>query len=398
MKELTGVYKQIWDNASAVHEELIEIADYIHDNPELGREEFKASRLLADKFEKYGFQVTREAFGMPTAFLAEYAPHPEGGPVIGICAEYDALPGMGHACGHHVIASGCLGAAIALKPIMDTIGGTLRVYGTPAEESTGDKMILIRDGVFDDVDFVMQNHPNDRTMTKAQFKAMHIMDFIFHGLTAHSARCPEQGINALNGVLLGMTAVEYLRNYVRKDVSIAGYVTSGGVVFSNIPDYASCRYAIMADNKFYLEKVVQRVINCFKGAELATGATLEIQDGMILDNNVNVPTYDRVMLEHAIEAGAERVLDPVSKAATDFSSVTLRIPGSRIDIAYAPIGVGPHNPGFEAAGKTELAHKAILQSAYAMAATCYDLFTDKKLGETIKAEHKAEVERLMAEA
>ena len=361
---------------------LIEISDFIHANPELGHEEFKSSKLLCDVLEAHGFDVTRGAADIPTAFVAEYKSGKEG-PVIAFNAEYDALPEMGHGCGHQVIASSAIGAGITIKPLMDHLGGTIRVIGTPAEESTSDK------GVFADVDFCFQCHPNDRTMSDARFKAISKLEFKLYGLASHASRAPEKGISACDAATLGYIAVEMLREHITDDVRIHGIITNGGSAANTVPDYSSVEYGVRANSSEVLEDVVERVCNCFRGAAIATGAKLEIIRGKTMQSNLLNKTLNDVVLRNAIEGGAKQVLPQETMASTDFANVTRIMPAVRLDIAFVEVGTSTHSPAFAACGNKPMAHEAVITSAYAMAATAYELFTDPELCAKAKAEFAA---------
>ncbi len=372
------------DKLMEVHPRLVEISDYIHDNPELGHEEFKAARILCDEIAAAGFSVEEGVADLPTAFVGTYAPHPQDGPTVAVVAEYDALPVIGHGCGHNVIATGALGAALALKPFMDSIGGTLKIIGTPAEDTTGDKVVMLEKGVFDGVDFAMQCHPNDRTMPDAKFLAIHSMKINFYGVASHASRAPEKGISALDAMMLGFTGTEFLRGHVTKDVSIAGIITSGGTASNSIPDFASAEFGIRSLDIKTLRDVVTRVENCFRGAELMTGARLEIIHDKWLHSNVRVPLLNETVMKYARMGGAEQILPQETMASTDFSNVTTALPAARLDIAFAPVGTSTHSQGFADAGKEPMAHRAIASAAFAMAATAYDLFTKPELAAEIR--------------
>jgi amidohydrolase len=264
------------NNVSEIKDKLISINDYIHAHPELGRNEFQAMAVLCESLESAGFTVERGTAGLPTAFTAEIS-NDATGPVVAFIAEYDALPVIGHGCGHNIIATAAVGAAMAIKPLLSELKGTIKVIGTPAEDSTSDKVIMIERGVFNQVDFAMQCHPNDRTITGAEFLALHKVDFKFHGIASHASRAPEKGISALDAVLLTFNAIEYLREHGRKDVSIAGIIDNGGTAANSIPDFASAHFIIRSNDRFYLKETVERVYNCARGAALATGARLDIE-------------------------------------------------------------------------------------------------------------------------
>lgn len=373
-------------NLLANREKLIQINDFIHGNPELGRQEFKAAALLCETLEEAGFKVEKGAAGLPTAFVAEASNDPNG-PVVAFVAEYDALPKIGHGCGHSVIASAAVGAALILKPLLENLKGTIKVIGTPAEDSTADKVIMIEKGVFDQVDFAMQCHPNERTIAGAEFLALHKVDFEFHGISSHASRAPEKGISALDAVLLTFNAIEYLREHVRKDVSIAGIIENGGTAANSIPDFASAHFIIRSDDRLYLKEVVERVYNCARGAALATGARLDIKPDVWLDNLLNVPTLDRILMENTLLMDPPQVLPQETAASTDFCNISTILPASRLDIAFAPVGTSTHSQAFADAGNTPAAHRAVEIASFAMAATAYDILSNPEVAAQMKKEH-----------
>lgn len=387
MSSLINAKQQLKQNLATINDRLIAINDFIHANPELGHEEFKAVAVLTEELEKAGFKVERGISDLPTAFAAEYTEDPDG-PVVAFVAEYDALPEIGHGCGHNVIATSALGAALILKPLLAGLKGTIKVIGTPAEDTTADKVVMIERGAFDGVDFAMQCHANDRTIVGAKFKALQKVDYKFYGVASHASRAPEKGISALDAVLLTFNAIEYLREHVKKDVSIAGIITNGGTAANSIPDFASCHFVIRSDDSMYLQEVIERVNNCARGAALATGARLEIETEARLDSFLNLPAFTKLLMDNTLLMDPPQVLPQETAASTDFSNVSTILPTSRLDIAFVPVGTSTHSKAFAEAGNTAAAHRAIAISSFAMAATAYDLLANAELAESIKNEFK----------
>jgi len=381
-----GEKGEILKNLEDLRQDLKEVNDFIHGNPELGHEEIQAVRLLTGKLKEHGFTLELGAAGLPTAFVAEYRGRNDG-PTIAFVAEYDALPDLGHGCGHNIIATSALGAGLALAPLMAELHGCIRVIGTPAEDTTADKIIMIERGVFKDVDFSMQCHPNDRTMTGARFKAMHKADFLFHGRAAHTSRAPEKGISALDGVMLTFTAIEYLREHVRRDAQMSGIVTHGGTAPNIVPDFASASFVFRSDDRGYLNEVVERAYNCARGAALATGADLEILKGLWLDSMLCLSAFDKAFMENALLLDPPQVLPQTTMASTDFANLSTVLPSSRLEIAFVPPGTSTHSREFAEAGRTEAAYRAIDISAFAMAATALDLMLRPDLAAAIAKEH-----------
>lgn len=386
MSDIAQMKDDILKDLNKVMPQLIEINDYIHANPEMGNQEFEAVKRLTGILSEAGFSIQQGVADLETAFIAEIK-GPTLGPTIAFVAEYDALPEVGHGCGHNIIGTSAVGAALAIAPLMKNLSGTIKVIGTPAEDTTFEKAPMIAKGIFSDIDFAMQCHPNDRTMTGSKFKALHHVDFKFHGKSSHASRAPEKGISALDAVLQTFTAIEYLKEHVQKDVSIAGIITHGGTVPNSIPDFASARFILRSNDSKGLKEVAERAYNCARGAALATGSQLEIQENVWLDNHLCVPTLDQLYLENALTLNPPQVLPQENMASSDFCNVSTLLPSSRLDIAFVPVGTSTHSQEFADGGNTPEAHQAIKISSYAMAATAFDLLTNAEIAQRIKDEH-----------
>src|SRR5215831_13664407 len=267
--------------------ELREAADWIHAHPEIGHQEVQAAQRLCDLLRGAGVEVETGTAGMSTAFRAELSGTDGRRPCVAILAEYDALPGLGHGCGHNLI-----GAGLALLEVMPELPGSVLVLGTPAEESaapnSGGKVHMVNAGVFDDVDAAIMFHPATETvMTLDRSLAARGFEFFFHGRAAHAAGAPEDGINALDAVVMLYNGISVLRQQLRSDARVHGIILTGGAAANIIPDYAAIRYRTRADDTEYLEDVVQRVIACAEGAARATGCRLEWKEYM--------PGYENTM-------------------------------------------------------------------------------------------------------
>ena len=212
------------EKGQELHEKLCEISDYIYKNPELGNKEYKAVEVLTSFLKEHNFEIEKELLGIETAFRAIYDSKKEG-PTIGYLCEYDALPKIGHGCGHNMIGAISSGAAVALSKVLDEIGGKIIVYGTPAEETNGGKVILAEAGVFDELDAAMIVHPDGETRASGSSSALYPIRFIYKGKTAHAASCPEKGINALNSVIQLFNGIDALRQHVTPDVKMHGIIT-----------------------------------------------------------------------------------------------------------------------------------------------------------------------------
>lgn len=376
----------LYAEVESFRETMISMNDFIHDNPELGNEEFKASALLIRTLSENGFTVETPILGLATAFIATYENKP-GGPVIGLLCEYDALEGLGHACGHNLQGPSIVGAAIALSKHLGDAPATIRVYGTPAEETTSAKLPMAKEGLFDDLDVALMMHGGDRTTVDGKSLALNMVDFLFQGKSAHAAVAPEQGISALDAVLMTFNGIEYLREHVRSDVRIHGVITDGGKAANVVPDRATAQFYIRAADRPYLDTVVERVYNVARGAALATGAELTINELKLLDNKINVDSLNRIMLDNAAEAGACNITPPrINTGSTDFSTVTYRVPGACVRVWFVPFGTSSHTKEWVEAGTSPEGHAAIVTAAKTVAATAYDLITQPELLRQVKEE------------
>ncbi len=381
--------QDVYANVDNLQTKLLQINDFIHDNPETGNKEFKAFDLLTRTLEENGFKVEKGVAGLETAFIATYV-NKGGGPVIGFLAEYDALEKLGHGCGHNLIASADVGAGIALAKSLGDIPATVIVYGTPAEETTSGKLPMTAAGLFDRLDVALMTHPGDRTTVGAKSLALNLIDFTFEGKASHAAASPEKGISALDGVMMMFNGIEYLREHVRSDIRIHGIVTDGGAAANIVPERAAARFYVRGADRNYLNTVVERVYNVANGAALATGTKVTIKPIKAYDNKVILETLGQALLENAKSVGAKQIMAPPDSAgSTDFGSVTFRVPGAELGIAYVPVGTPGHSQAYVQAGTTPEGHEAVITAAKILAATGYDLITNPELLKQVKAEFAA---------
>ncbi|MDO5302853.1 MAG: amidohydrolase [Clostridia bacterium] len=257
------------------------ISDYIFNNPELGEEEVKAAKYLTEYLKTQGFTVSFPVEEMPTAFVAEYGNKEAAHFTIGFPAEYDALPGYGpngepaHACGHNWISATMCGCGVVLSKLAEELGLVVKVIGTPAEESTGGKYNLCQVGAFDDCDVVLQAHLAEASCLETKTLAMDSLEFSYYGKASHAAQFPEQGINALDGVLHLFSGINSLRQHVRSDARIHGIITHGGEAPNIVPDFAQCQISVRALDRKYMREVQEKVIRIAEGAALIPGAKME---------------------------------------------------------------------------------------------------------------------------
>jgi amidohydrolase len=364
--------------------DLIETADWIHAHPEIGHQEVEASRRLAGMLESAGIPVEMGTAGMATAFKAELGTS-AARPRVAILAEYDALPGLGHGCGHNLIGTSAIGAGLALKEVAPELAGSIWVLGTPAEESaapnSGGKVHMVNAGVFNDVDAAIMFHPATETaVTLDRSLAARGFEFYFHGRAAHAAGAPEEGINALDAVVLMYNAISVLRQQVRSDVRIHGIILSGGAAANIIPDYAAIRYRTRADDSDYLADVVNRVVACAEGAAKATGCRLEWKEYMpgyenTMPNKVLLELMTANLRSIGVQVNNERRRS--GRGSTDFGNVSRRVPGIEARIAITDVLETPgHSVEFREAAGSDQGRQAMLVAAKGLAMTAVDLLTN----------------------
>ena len=358
---------------------LIRISDEIHAHPEVAFQEFKASRLLADELEKAGFKVELGVAGLETAILAVHPDQSEG-PTIAIIAEYDALPEIGHACGHNLIATSALAASLALASIKKDIPGKLVFMGTPAEEDIGGKIMMVEKGLFKDVDAAMMFHPAPGyTMTGRQGLALTEVKIEFTGKASHASGSPEKGINALDAVIQTFNGINALRQHIKSTARIHGIISHGGVKPNIVPDYAAADFYVRAVTDEYCKELVNKLENCAKGAASATGATLKY--------TIIKPSYQsRVMnktMGDLFEKNLEEIGEPIiplppgsGAGSSDIGNVSHVVPTIHPYVSICDDSIAGHSTEFEKASASERGHEAMLNAGKALAMTALDLFSD----------------------
>jgi amidohydrolase len=382
--------------------ELIDVADWIHAHPEIGHQEFEAAKRLTDLLRRAGVQVDTNIAGMATAFKAELPGKGGDRPRLAILAEYDALPKLGHGCGHNLIGTSAVGAGLALLEVLPDLDGTVWVLGTPAEESAapnaGGKVHMVNAGVFDEVDAAIMFHPASETTISAERSlAARGFEFYFHGRAAHAAGAPEEGLNALDAVVLMYNAISMLRQQVRSDVRIHGIILSGGAAANIIPDYAAIRYRTRADDADDLATVVERVIACAEGAAKAAGCRLEWKEYMppyenTVPNSVLLELIRENLRTLGLEVASER--KQKGRGSTDFGNVTRRVPGAEARIAITDNWDVPgHSIEFREAAGSDRGRQAMLFAAKGLAMTAVDLLANPETLQRARAEFEAGMRR-----
>ena len=370
----------------ARRDELIELSLRIHSNPELGFQETKASSWLVQYLDKNGFAVERGICGLPTAFRGSCG---HGKPAIAILAEYDALPKLGHACGHNIIAANAVGAGVAAKPAVERFGGSLLVIGTPSEELYGGKIIMAERGAFDDVDIAMIVHPGVYDIATTQALACQGLEIEFFGQAAHAAARPEAGINALEAMIQALNAINSLRQHIKEKARIHGIITDGGEAANIVPAHSAGSFIVRAEDDAYLDQLKQRVINCFIGAATATGARLQYKWADVryapMRNNL---TLAQLFSQNMELVGRRLHLSDPTRAfgSTDMGNVSQIVPSIHPMVAIAPVGGEEHSPQFATAAASEAANRALLDAAKALAMTVVDMVANPETFNKVKEE------------
>lgn len=370
-------------------DDFYKISEYIGNHPELGHEEFKASAALVELLKRHGFDVTTGIDGIPTSFEAVYRGRTPG-PHIAFMAEYDALPGLGHACGHNLIGTMAAAAAIAASKSMDERSGSLYVYGTPAEETRGAKVPFSDNGIFDHLDAAMMIHPYSHYEKSGTSLAMDAVQFSFEGKSSHAAASPEKGINALDAVINTFNSINTLRQHVPADVRIHGIITEGGQAANIVPDYAEARFYVRAGRRRDLDEITEKVKNCARGASLAAGTTLDISnyefsyDDMTTNETLST-TFTNRLVETGVELSAVREQKD-GGGSLDMGNVSHVVPSIHPYIQITDEDYACHTPGFEQAARSRRGFDDMLMGAAAMAMTALDLLDQPELLHKVKDE------------
>ncbi|WP_166241762.1 M20 family metallopeptidase [Paenibacillus turpanensis] len=371
-------------------EQLTGISTYIGENPELGNEEFKACAKLTEALEEAGFTVQRNVLGLATAFIAEYDSG-KPGPIAAFLCEYDALPDIGHACGHHLICTMGIGAAFGLKAAMENggPGGIIRVYGTPAEETRGAKVTMAAEGLFDDCDFALMAHPYYAYEKSGASLAMDALQFEFTGKTAHAAASPHEGINALDAVIQLFNAVNALRQQTRSDARIHGIIAEGGKAPNIIPDYAVAQFYVRSATRPYTDELAAKLIRCAEGAALQTGCKLSVSNyeysyDELRTNETLSELFTANLKEHGIDE--REVQTGQDHGSLDLGNVSVRCPAIHPYIKVVDEKHQLHTTEFRDLAMKDRAFEGMLLGAKTLAATAYDAMTAPGLLEKIKQE------------
>ncbi|MED3574749.1 M20 family metallopeptidase [Cytobacillus praedii] len=390
LKTIDELKEAIIKNVESNKELYLATSHQIHAKPEIGNEEYFASGLLIDILEQEGFEVEKGIAGHHTSFLARKKSFLEG-PTIAFLAEYDALPGLGHACGHNIIGTTSVGAAIALSKALDETGGEVVVLGTPAEEGGPNgsaKGSFVKHGLLEGIDAALMIHPSNQTRLTSTSLAVDPLDFEFIGKPAHAAAAPHEGINALDAVIQLFNGINALRQQLKDDVRIHGIITDGGDAPNIIPEYAKARFFIRAATRAHLNEVTKKVKAIAEGAALATGATLNViafqneVDNLLLNRK-----FDEVFHGIIEELGETVVLDDKDGiGSTDAGNISQVVPTIHPYIKIGSDDLVGHTVPFREAAASKKGDEALITGAKALALTGLELIIKPELLTAIKDE------------
>lgn len=373
--------------------ELDELSLEIYNNPELGYEEYNSCKLHTEILEKYGFTVETNFSGVETGFKAVYK-SPKEGITVAYMAEYDALPDIGHGCGHNLLGTTSTGAGIVLKEIIDEIGGTVIVFGTPAEETSGAKVTYAENHEFDGVDIALMAHPGSEYTRSGNSLALEPVQFEFFGKTAHAAADPEKGINALDGAIQTFNNVNALREHILSTSRVHGVIINGGKAANVVPDYAKAQFYVRSTTKSYNTELLEKVKNCARGAALATGTELKITKFEFnYDNMVTNETLSKVFCDKIFEVAGIVVKEPrKSTGSIDAGQVSQVCPTIHpyFDITN-DTSIAAHTREFASHTLTPYAKEQMKNTIAALVLSAAEVITNKELFEEIKREFNSAV-------
>ncbi len=393
MHDVDALKDNVCAQVDAMRETFVGLSARIHETPEVGLQERQAARWLTGLLREHGFAVTQPIAGMATAFRAATKGE-RARPHVALIAEYDALAGVGHACGHNLICMASVGAAVALHRAVPTLPGTLTVLGTPAEETTGGKIPMVEQGVFEGVDAAMMFHPSRNNWWVRGALAAQGLTITFHGKSSHAAAAPEKGVNALNALLLTYHAIDALRQHVTSDVRIHGIITKGGDAPKVVPALAQGEFIVRANTRAALVDVMAKVKGCAEGAAAATGARVEFAQGLVYAERNNNPVLARYFGDNLARLGIRGEAPPEhgGVGSSDIGNVSLVAPTIHPYLAITDDAAG-HTPEFREAARSERGYAAMLNAAKGLAMTAVDVMYRPGASDELWAAFRASQQR-----
>lgn len=382
-----GIDSRLLRELKALEAEMIHYNRLLYDHPELPRQEYNSARELCAWLERHRFTVSPEVAGLPTAFVATYECG-RAGAEVAFLAEYDALPVVGHGCGHNIIASSAVGAALALARMLESsaIPGRITVYGCPDEEYDGGKVPMVEAGLFPStLDAVLHIHPGLSNSLWGWTPSATSLVMGFHGKAAHTAFEPEEGINALHALLVTFRALDALRHHVKDGTRMPATITDGGGAPNAVPAFAECRIHLTAGEKDYLLQLTEKVKNCGRGGALATGAEVDIWQGPFYDHMVNNVVIATCMKEAFAKTGRDIVPLERFTGSTDVGNVSMVVPTCAATIAVADPATQMHSKEFALATVSPRGERALNEAAAIMAQTALEIIGGAELRDRIRA-------------
>lgn len=370
--------------------DYVEISHRIHERPELGNEEIFASRTLIDQLRANDFEIETDIARHATGFIATYQSEKEG-PTIGYLAEYDALPGLGHACGHNIIGTASVLAGVALKQVIDHIGGKVVVLGCPAEEGGENgsaKASYVKAGVIDDIDIALMIHPGNETYPTINTLAVDVLDIKFYGKSAHASENADEALNALDAMISYFNGVAQLRQQIKKSHRVHGVILDGGKAANIIPDYTHARFYTRATTRKELDILTERVNQIARGAAIQTGCDYEfgpIQNGV--NEFIKTPKLDELFEKYAIEVGEEVSYDDFGFGSTDTGNVSHIVPTIHPHVKIGSRNLVGHTHRFREAAASVHGDQALIRGAKIIALMGLELIENKKLFDEVVEQH-----------
>jgi amidohydrolase len=370
-------------------DELYAVSDFLLENPEIAYQEFKACDHLSHVLEQNGFQVEKGVGNVETSFLARPADCPPSRPRVALLAEYDALPKIGHGCGHNLIAAASLGAVMALRRVMGDAAGALVLVGTPAEEGGGGKVRLAEAGVFKEMDAAMMFHPGSINIPGKGMLGRIKFKIEFFGRTAHASGSPDKGINALDALILAYGGINAYRQHLRPDGRIHGIITHGGDAPNIIPDYAAGLFYVRAGNRTYRDGLLEQVKKCCQGAALATGAKFNVDvQHPVLDPLKRNPALEAAALGNMKALGIVVDNDDGRRGSSDMGNLSHYLPAIHPYLAIVAPEIPGHSTDFRDATTSSRGRRTLLDAARMLAMTAWDFLSSPELREKVRRDFK----------
>jgi len=376
--------ERIGREVESLADDLFAVSDFLLANPEIAYQEFKARDYLSRILEQKGFEVEKGVGNVETSFLARPADCRPSRPTVALLAEYDALPKIGHGCGHNLIAAASLGAVVALRLILGDEAGGLVLVGTPAEEGGGGKVRLAEAGVFEEMDAAMMFHPGSTNIPGKGMLGRIKFNIEFFGRSAHASGTPDKGINALDALILAYSSINAYRQHLRPDGRIHGIITHGGDAPNIIPDYAAGLFYVRAGSRTYRDELFERVKKCCKGAALATGAEFKIEvHHPVLDSMKRNPALEAAAMSNMKELGVAIDNDNGRLGSSDMGNLSHYLPAIHPYLAIVGSEIASHTAEFRDATVSTRGRKTLLNAAKMLAMTAWDFLTSPGLREKV---------------